>query len=215
MNARLSERCRRAGRVVVSVIIAAAAVSGAGLLVASTPARAPQTAVTAARDPQPPTSQDRVERGKYIVETVGCGDCHTPWKMGPNGPEPDQSRLLSGHPSGLKLGPPPKVNGENGWMWAAGATNTAFAGPWGVSYAANLTPHPVSGVMAVWDEARFIKAIRTGQHFGESGRPIMPPMPWPAFAKMTDEDLKSVYAYLRSIPPIHNEVPDWEPPAGK
>ena len=53
----------------------------------------------------------------------------------------------------------------------------------------------------------FVSAIRTGRHMGKA-RPIMPPMPWPAFRNGTDEDLKSIYAYLRTIKPIANHVPD-------
>jgi hypothetical protein len=60
--------------------------------------------------------------------------------------------------------------------------------------------------MGVWTEERFLKTIRTGKHWGE-GRPIQPPMPWPTLGHLTDEDLKAVYAYLRTIPPIKNEVP--------
>ena len=40
-----------------------------------------------------------------------------------------------------------------------------------------------------------------------SGRPILPPMPWPALAAMTDADLKAVFAYFRSIKPIKNMAP--------
>ena len=57
----------------------------------------------------------------------------------------------------------------------------------------------------------FIKALRTGKHMGVS-RDILPPMPWFNYGKMTDEDLKSVFAYRRSIKPIHNQVPDPLPP---
>ena len=153
----------------------------------------------------------RIERGAYLVTVGGCNDCHTPFKMGEKGPEPDMTRMLSGHPHDLVM--PPTTATEGPWVWRGAGTNTAFAGPWGVSYARNLTPDPISGI-GIWDEARFIKTIRTGKHWGES-RPIMPPMPWQNYAQMTDEDLKSVYAYLRSIPPIRNEVPDWEPPAKK
>ena len=39
-------------------------------------------------------------------------------------------------------------------------------------------------------------------------RPILPPMPWTAFRNLSDEDLKSIYAYLRTIPPVHNRVPE-------
>jgi hypothetical protein len=146
----------------------------------------------------------RVERGKYLVTIIGCNDCHTPFKMGPNGPEPDMTRQLSGHPEGMVLPAAPQPSGP--WVWSGAGTNTAFAGPWGISYAANLTPEKLTG-LGIWDEALFIKTIRTGRHWGTS-RPILPPMPWMWFAKMTDEDLKSVYAYLRSIKPIKNQVPD-------
>jgi hypothetical protein len=91
-------------------------------------------------------------------------------------------------------------------MWVAAGTNTAFAGPWGVSYSINLTPDTNTG-MGIWTEEMFVRAMRTGRHMGQS-RPILPPMPWPAVAKMTDDDIKALYAYLRSIPPIENLVPD-------
>jgi hypothetical protein len=58
----------------------------------------------------------------------------------------------------------------------------------------------------------FMAAIRTGRHMGVS-RPINPPMPWPMCRNATDEDLKSIYAYLRTIPPVVNHVPDYQPPA--
>ncbi len=153
----------------------------------------------------------RVERGKYLVTIMYCNDCHTPFKMGPKGPEPDMSRMLSGHPEGMKLPPPPKPSGP--WVISFIGTNTAFAGPWGVSYPANLTPDPNTGIGGgVWSEEVFIKALRTGKHFGTS-RPIQPPMPWQWIGQATDEDLKAIFAYLKSVPPIVNHVPDYEPPA--
>lgn len=154
----------------------------------------------------------RVARGKYIVNTAGCHDCHTPWKMGPKGPEPDMTLALSGHPESIKLPPPPKL-GNGPWVWTASGTNTAFAGPWGVSYTANLTPDKMTG-LGIWTEDIFIKTIRTGRHWGVS-RPILPPMPWTVYRNMTDEDLRSVFAYLRTIKPIKNQVPEpVAPPAG-
>ena len=119
--------------------------------------------------------------------------------------------MLSGHPAALKITAAPKL--EAPWMMAGAATNTAFAGPWGVSFAINLTPDKVSG-MGAWDQARFIKAMRTGKHFGEAG-PILPPMPWRDLANMTDDDLKAVWAYLQSIPPVKNEVPAALSPAAQ
>ena len=145
-----------------------------------------------------------VKRGEYIVTTGFCHDCHTPFKMGEKGPEPDMSRALSGHPENLKLSPPPKLPAD--WPMAFSPTNTAWAGPWGISYSANITSDQNTGI-GIWDEAMFFKAIREGKHMGD-GRPILPPMPWPWVAKRTDEDLKAIFAYLKSTTPIANHVPD-------
>ncbi len=155
------------------------------------------------------TTTTRVERGKYLVSIMVCNDCHTPLKMGPKGPEPDMTRMLSGHPEQMGALPAPKPQGA--WLWAGAASNTAFAGPWGISYAANLTPDQNTG-LGIWTEDMFVRAIRTGRHMGTS-REILPPMPWPMFRNATDEDLKSIYAYLRSIEPIVNHVPDAQPAA--
>ncbi len=151
----------------------------------------------------------RIERGKYLVTIMSCNDCHTPYKMGANGPEPDMSRMLSGHPDAMKLSPPPKPSGP--WVVAFTGTNTAFAGPWGISYTSNLTPDMNTG-LGIWTEDMFLKAMKTGRHMGTS-RQIQPPMPWPWIGKATDEDLRAIFAYLKSIPPITNHVPDYEPPA--
>ncbi|HKF43832.1 MAG TPA: diheme cytochrome c-553 [Thermoanaerobaculia bacterium] len=152
----------------------------------------------------------RIERGKYLVSIMVCNDCHTPFKMGPNGPEPDMSRMLSGHPETMKLPPAPQPSGP--WVASGSATFTAWAGPWGVTYTANLTPDKNTG-LGIWTEDMFLKAMKTGKHMGTS-RPIQPPMPWPWYSKASDEDLKAVFAYLQSIPAISNHVPDYEPPAG-
>jgi len=152
-----------------------------------------------------PTKAERVARGNYIVNTSGCNDCHTPWKMGEKGPEPDLTRLLSGHPEKLRM--PKTALPPGAWMGAPWMTE--FQGPWGKTYAMNLTPDVNTGI-GIWTEDMFIRAIREGRHWGQS-RPIMPPMPWTVYRNLTDEDLKSVYAYLRSIPPVHNRVPEFEP----
>jgi len=150
----------------------------------------------------------RIERGRYLVTIGGCNDCHTPLKMTPTGPRPDMDRMLSGHPEQMKLPPAPKAQGP--WVVSSAATNTAFAGPSGVTYAANLTPDKNTG-LGIWDEQMFIQALRTGKHWGQ-GRAIQPPMPWQGYGKMTDEDLKSVFAYLRTVPAVHNYVPEYEAP---
>lgn len=168
------------------------------------------TAETPAVAPQ--SSADAVKRGEYLVTIMACHDCHTPFKNGPNGPEPDMTRSLSGHPAAMgKMPPVGKLNQP--WLWSGAATNTAFAGPWGVSYAVNLTPDPKTGT-GIWNEQMFVQAIRTGKHLG-AGRPIMPPMPWPAYRSATDEDLKAIFAYTRTLTPITNKVPDYEPPVSQ
>ena len=149
-----------------------------------------------------------VERGRYLVSIMACDDCHTPLKMGSNGPEPDVARTLSGHPEQVKFAGAPALG--NGWAWAGAETNTAFVGPWGTTYAANLTPDQNTG-LGVWTEAMFLAALRTGKHMGQS-RPIMPPMPWPALRTASDTDLKAIYAYLRTLTPVVNRVPDYDPP---
>lgn len=149
-----------------------------------------------------------VERGRYLVTVGGCNDCHTPWVMGPEGPAPDESRMLSGHPSDVVMSAAPPS--EGGWLWSGAGTNTAFAGPWGVSFAANLTPDENTGI-GIWTEEIFVSTLRSGRHWGVA-RPILPPMPWFNYGQMTDEDLHAVYSYLRSIPPVRNQVPLPVPP---
>ncbi|MFT3915169.1 MAG: c-type cytochrome [Anaeromyxobacteraceae bacterium] len=151
----------------------------------------------------------QVARGKYLVTLGGCNDCHTPWKMGPNGPAPDMTRQLSGHPAEAKVDAAPALGMP--WMSAWYATNTAVAGPWGVSFARNLTPDKETGTGG-WTEKDFIQTIRTGKRMGH-GRPLLPPMPWPNYAEATDEDLKAIFAYLQSIPAVKNAVQEPIPPA--
>ena len=150
----------------------------------------------------------KVERGRYLVTTSGCHDCHTPFKMGPKGPEPDMSRMLSGHPQDMQLPPPPQPVGP--WIASVAATNTAWAGPWGISYTANLTPDETG--LGKWTQRNFTEAIRTGKHMGR-GRPILPPMPIPMYKHFNDADLDAIWAYLRSIPPVRNRVPEPVAPA--
>jgi mono/diheme cytochrome c family protein len=151
----------------------------------------------------------KVERGKYLVTVGGCNDCHTPLKLGPKGPEPDMSRMLSGHPENFPIAQGATPSSQS-WMMIASASGTAFSGPWGVSFTANLTPDQNTG-LGIWTEDMFMKAIRTGRHMGAS-REILPPMPWFNYREMSDADLKAVYAYLRTIPAIHNRVPAPLPP---
>lgn len=160
-------------------------------------------AVPAAADDAQAASQ--VARGKYLVTFGGCNDCHTPLVMGPKGPEPDMSRMLSGHPESMVMPPAPPLP-DGPWNWVGAATLTAFKGPWGTSYARNLTPDKATGIGG-WTEEMFIQTLRTGRHAG-TGRPLLPPMPWRWAGQLSDADLKAIFAYLRTIPAIKNRVPD-------
>jgi mono/diheme cytochrome c family protein len=152
---------------------------------------------------------DKVARGKYIVSTSACNDCHTPWIMGPKGPEPDMSRQLSGHPADFPMTPSPKLEGA--WIMSASATNTAWTGPWGTSFTANLTPDRETG-LGKWTYANFRDTIRKGRHMGR-GREVLPPMPIGVYRNFTDQDLEAVFAYLQSIPAVKNRVPEPIAPA--
>ncbi len=154
---------------------------------------------------------DRIERGQHLVTVGGCHDCHSPKVMSPNGPVPHPMKILSGHPAGAGTpAVPPGVLAPDRWAAMTTGDMTAWVGPWGISYAANLTPDPATG-LGGWTEDLFIKTMRTGKHFG-TGRQILPPMPWTNYAQMSDDELKAVFAYLRSIPPIKNLVPQPVPP---
>lgn len=155
------------------------------------------------------TTSTQVKRGEYLVTVGGCHDCHTPWIIGPDGPEPDMKRGLSGHPQDLVIKAPATL--PEPWGGAVTPTSTGWSGPWGVSFSANLTPDPETGVLRDFTEQQFIQTLRTGRHQGQ-GRQILPPMPWPNYGKMTDDDLKAVFAYLRQVPPVKNKVPDPIPP---
>jgi hypothetical protein len=157
-----------------------------------------------------PSRDELVARGRYLVSTMSCNDCHTPLTMGPEGPVPDMQRMLSGHPQDLVMPPAPALP-PGPWNTSAAATLTAWAGPWGVSFTANLTPDAETG-LGRWSESDFVAAMRTGRHMGR-GRPILPPMPVQSVAALTDDDLHALFTYLRNIPAISNRVPEPLPPS--
>lgn len=150
-----------------------------------------------------------VKRGEYLVLTSGCDDCHSPKRMGPKGPEIIPELRLSGFPKNDKLPPLDKAVVANGWsLFAPGLTATV--GPWGVSYAANITSDATG--IGNWTEAQFINCIRKGVYKGlDGGRPLLPPMPWFVLNNMTDEDLRAMYYYLKTTKPVSNIVPAPQP----
>jgi len=140
-----------------------------------------------------------------MVSVMGCDDCHSPKKMTDHGPEVDLEKRFSGYPAGR---PFPKVDSnliKNGMAVFTGDLQAA-AGPWGVSFAANISSDETG--IGNWKFENFKKALREGKTKGLDGaRPILPPMPWQDFKNLTDDDIAAVFAFLKSTKPISNVVP--------
>jgi hypothetical protein len=159
------------------------------------------------------TRQDSIDRGEYLVTIMGCHDCHSPKIFTPDGRMMfDSTRLLSGHPADEIL---PKITDKAmvkpGQWILMGPNVTAFVGPWGTSFAANLTPDP-SGIGS-WTFDQFKKAFAEGKFKGmDNGRPVMPPMPWEMFSRVEPGDMYSIWLYLNTLPQIQNVVPAYIPP---
>jgi hypothetical protein len=137
--------------------------------------------------PAPPVAEpeksDRAAYGKYLVNAGHCAACHTPTD--------EQGNPLPG------------------MDFAGGVTLT---GAWGpdpdklVSVTSlNLTPDP-SGI-AYFDEKTFVNALRTGT---VKARPLANIMPWSVFRNMNDDDLKAIFAYLRTLKPVKHRVDNTE-----
>lgn len=152
----------------------------------------------------------QIKRGEHLVKVGLCADCHTPKKMGPNGPEEDVSLMLSGHPASHVMPRAPEMP-PGPWAIAVAGGLTAWSGPWGVTFTRNLTPDKKTG-LGDWTEKNFIDTIRTGKKLGK-GRPILPPMPIAQINNYSDDELRAIFAYLQSLPPISNAVPEPIPPA--
>jgi len=152
-----------------------------------------------------PKPEEIVEKGKYLVGIMGCNDCHSPKKMGPNGPELIPELILSGYPATSEI---VKFDSK---MLSAGFSMfypdlTAAAGPWGVSFAGNLTPHETG--IGNWTEEQFKKALTQGKYKGIDGaRTLLPPMPWMNYVNLKNDDLHAMFMYLKSIPAVNNLVP--------
>ena len=141
-------------------------------------------ATTAQKTPAAMTQAEKLARGEYLTTIAACNDCHTP---GTFYGAPDFERKLAGS--------------ELGWV-----------GPWGTTYARNLTPDSETGI-GNWSEDDIVKTIRTGQR--ADGSEVLPPMPWPMYSNMTDEDAYAIAAYLKSLPAVNHKVPDKLPPGTK
>jgi mono/diheme cytochrome c family protein len=138
---------------------------------------------------------DPVARGKFLAEVLGCIECHTP--RGADG-KPDARYFMAGH----RADDPYPTWSDSLWDREMGmivsTTGTAYAGPWGITFARNLTPDPTTGIGG-WNEEAFVYILREGT--------LKPPMPNLLYGNLSDDDLKSIFAWLRSLPPVKNLVP--------
>lgn len=150
-------------------------------------------------------AEDEISRGKYLVGIMGCNDCHSPKRMGENGPEIIPELLLSGYPSDR-----PVINFDSPLLKEGFGMFypdlTAAAGPWGISFAGNITPDETG--IGNWTEEQFKIALTKGKFKGmENARMLLPPMPWFNYVEMKDEDISAIFQYLQSIEPVVNIVP--------
>jgi len=157
-----------------------------------------------------PSKDSLIKRGNYLVTAMGCNDCHSPKKMGPQGPYVDTATMLSGFPSNRPIPVAAAEDSKNGMVVMNGDL-TGYVGPWGTSFAANITSDATG--IGSWSLDQFKLAIRSGKYMGlKEGRMIVPPMPWQDFANLTDADVEAIFMYLKSTKPVKNVVPAYRPP---
>jgi Cytochrome c len=181
------------------IIIGLAFIVAAGTIIACNSSAANE------KEQKPLSQEELVQRGSYLVNAVGCDDCHSPKKMGPHGPEVIPDLRFSGYPSERPLQKVDTNSVKNGWSMF-GSDFTSTLGPWGISFAANITSDATG--IGNWKEEQFMKAIREGKSKGlEGNRDLLPPMPWFVYRNFSDEDIKAIFAYLKSTKPVKNVVP--------
>lgn len=182
----------------ILVLVAITAFISLVMIACTNTAATSETAVTISQD-------SLIKRGSYLVNSIGCDDCHSPKKFGPNGPELDMDNRFAGH---LASAPTGKVNlgvMKDGWVLFA-MDLTSAVGPWGQSYSANISSDETG--IGNWSEEQFIRALREGKAKGmKEGRPLLPPMPWFVYKNMSDTDLKAIFAFLKTTKPVRNVVP--------
>jgi Cytochrome c len=166
------------------------------------PAEQPAAIAAAVEKPNFAGYESQVKWGEHLVLIGGCTDCHTPKKMTPMGPADDSTLFLSGHPEKL---PAPDVDRKQ--IETKGivvtADFTAWVGPWGITYSANLTPDPTG--TGNWTEEQFVYSLKNNMSKGlPASRHLLPPMSMMPAKEMTDDELKAVFAYLKTIKPIKN-----------
>ena len=144
-------------------------------------------------------------RGEYLVTIMGCHDCHSPKQTGPQGQVMIPDRLLSGYPAARAVQKADIDEVKSGWI-LFNEDLTLAVGPWGVSFSGNLTSDQTG--IGNWTEENFKRALKEGKYKGLPGsRMLLPPMPWQNFLSISDDDVKAIYAFLKSTKPVSNVVP--------
>lgn len=156
---------------------------------------------------EPVQTESSIEKGKYLVEVMDCTSCHTPKVFTPNGPVPDPERLFGGYDASQPFPELSEDELEIAKKWVLFYPDlTAAIGPWGVSFAGNISSSDTG--IGTWTYDQFKRAITEGKFKGlENSRTLQPPMPWQAYGTLKDEDIKAIYDYLKSTKPVHNIVP--------
>ncbi len=164
-----------------------------------------QATETTETSPATPSADDNIKEGQRLVAILDCEICHSPKRMGPKGPEVIPELRFGGHQAGTQLPPYDEKTVKSGWALFA-PDFTSVIGPWGQSYAANISSDSTG--IGMWSEEQFKKVIREGKYKGlDNTRPILPPMPWEAYKNLTDEEITKVFAFLKSTAPVKNVVP--------
>lgn len=149
-------------------------------------------------------NSELIAKGEYLVTIGGCNDCHSPKINTEKGPEPNPSLLLSGHPANAIVLDWDTATIKKWLLFSF--DGTAAHGPWGTSFAANITSDSTG--IGSWTIQQFRNAMQNGDLHGIEGtRKLLPLMPWPTYAKIKSEDIEAIFAYLKSTKPVKNIVP--------
>jgi len=193
----------------IGITVAIAVVAGVTIIACTNTTASEKTASPTETEVVALDSAGLVKRGDYLVNAMGCDDCHSPKTFGPQGPQLIQELRFSGFPQDGKLPPIDVEQVKKGWTLMS-PDLTSAVGPWGVSYGANITSDPTG--IGSWTEEQFLNAIKKGKYKGlDNSRPLLPPMPWFVYKNLTDEDLKAIFAYLKTTKPVKNVPPAPKP----
>jgi mono/diheme cytochrome c family protein len=162
------------------VIVAAYAVTALTVLGMAAPANAAAGDNVAANPASASGDAAQIERGAYLAKAADCAGCHT---AAPRVP----------HPGAAPVGTPPFAGG------------LGMGSPFGTIYTSNITPDPRYGI-GRYSYDDFARALREG--IAPGGRRLYPAMPFPSFAKISDDDMHALYAYfMHGVRPVAVPAP--------